>query len=98
MFILDYDEKYVLPFEEELIKNGLNIKDPSVYEMQQIIKLENPFNRPLINSLWKNVNNNSINELIILIEKCWDGTPETRISSSYVYNKIKKLTIQQKIN
>lgn len=58
--------------------------------MQKIIQLPDPFNRPLINPLWINSNEYWIKDFIILIEKCWDGTPETRITSSYVSNTISR--------
>jgi len=91
-FVLDENVKYVQPFEEQLIKRNLNVNNPTVNDMCEITHLSEPNNRPLINPLWIDLNSKIINSIISLIKECWEQTPESRISSGVVCNRIIQLT------
>ncbi len=60
--------------------------------MNEITHSSEPLNRPLINPLWIDFNSKRINLLISLIKECWEQTPESRISSGVVCNRINQLT------
>ena len=64
--IVDIDvNNYIYPFEEQLKELDLNVNNPTVNEMNTIIHLKEPKNRPLINSKWKNTQNSF--ELVVII-------------------------------
>ncbi|CAM4914168.1 unnamed protein product [Rotaria socialis] len=87
----DYDQKYELPFEKQLTARNLNSSNPQINEMLQIINLEKPLNRPLIELYWKNTNKKSFNEILSTMEQCWDQTPEGRITAALVALRMRQL-------
>ncbi|CAF4501406.1 unnamed protein product, partial [Rotaria sp. Silwood2] len=60
-----YVNNYIYPFEEQLKELNLNVNNPTVNEMNIIIYLKEPKNRPLINSKWKNTQKSF--QLIVII-------------------------------
>ncbi len=69
----------------------LNVNDPSVEDMLQIINLNNEINRPIIKSSWRKSPDNSFKEMIRTIEQCWDQNPDGRISAALVAVRMRQL-------
>jgi hypothetical protein len=61
--------------------------------MSRIMMLSYPLNRPLINPLWKNSNKSWLNLILKTMEDCWDQTPEARITSAAVANRLQKIIL-----
>ena len=88
----DGNEKYLQPFEEQLLQRNFNVNNPTVNEMNEITHSSEATNRPLINPLWLDCNAKSIQSLISLIKECWEEIPESRISAGVVCNRIYQFT------
>ncbi|CAF3951087.1 unnamed protein product, partial [Rotaria magnacalcarata] len=88
----DHDQKYELPFEKQLTARNLNSSNPQINDMLQIINLEKPLNRPLIELYWKNTTKRSFNEILSTMEQCWDQTPEGRITAALVALRMRQLS------
>jgi len=90
-FQISHVNKYKLPFEDQLKEYKLNVNNPTVKEMNIIIDLCQPNNRPLIDSNWDNDKLKSYSGIISILNACWNQNPDLRIQAGVVLNRINSI-------